>query len=255
MHINLEQISVLMVLQFMAIFTRISTFFMSMPGIGDSYVPSRIRLTIALYLSFILLMPLSKYFNKIDLQEGLIFFQIIAIEAFVGFFLGSIVKIFVNTSIIAGSIISSLSSLGSSTIFDPTSSSQNSIISLFLSLFSLAIFFAANMDHLLFKALFSSYKKFPPGELLPTGDITEVIIQTFSESFLLAFKISTPIIVTSLIFLIGSAILSKLMPNMQVFFILSPMQILLAFYILFITLIGTISWYIRTLGFKFENLI
>lgn len=255
MHISLELFSVLMVLQFMAIFTRLSSFFMFIPGIGDSYVPIRIRLTFALYLSFILLMPLQKHFNNITSTTDLEYFKIIIIEAFIGLFLGSIVKFFISTITIAGNIISSLSSLGSSMIFDPTNSSQNSPVSIFMSLLTITIFFTTNMDHLLFKAFITSYEKFPPGEFLSSGDITSVIIQTFSKSFFIAFKISTPIIITSLIFLIGSAILAKIMPNMQVFFILSPLQILFTFYILLLTLIGAINWYLIVLGYKFENLI
>jgi flagellar biosynthetic protein FliR len=57
-----------------------------------------------------------------------------------------------------------------------------------------------------------------------------------NDSFVLSFKIASPFLVVSLAILTGSGMLARLMPNLQVFFVLTPAQILVMFGVFYIVI-------------------
>ena len=65
-----------------------------------------------------------------------------------------------------------------------------------------------------------------------------------SDGFYVAFEMSAPLIVVGLCLYLSSGIMARLMPNMQVFFVVIPMQIMVSFSILLITLGASMMWYI-----------
>jgi flagellar biosynthetic protein FliR len=69
-------------------------------------------------------------------------------------------------------------------------------------------------------------------------------IQTIAESFRIGVQIAAPFIVFGLVFQLGLGVLSRLMPQIQIYFIAMPASIALGFLVLFL-LIGTImTWYL-----------
>lgn len=68
------------------------------------------------------------------------------------------------------------------------------------------------------------------------GDAAEWAIGLFSGAFLLAVQIAAPLIAFGLVFYLGLGVLSRLMPQAQIFFIAMPANILFGFTILALTL-------------------
>ena len=76
--------------------------------------------------------------------------------------------------------------------------------------------------------MFDSYRLFAPGGIPCVGDASRLITQTRSPAPSGSpSQISAPFLVFGLVFNAGLAVLSKLMPQMQVFFIALPATILL----------------------------
>jgi flagellar biosynthetic protein FliR len=75
-----------------------------------------------------------------------------------------------------------------------------------------------------------------------------MITRVISKAFLLGFQIASPFITVALIFNLGLGLLSRLMPQMQVFFIAIPLQIVVGMGILMITLPALLGWFIT--GFE-----
>jgi flagellar biosynthetic protein FliR len=59
---------------------------------------------------------------------------------------------------------------------------------------------------------------------------------------------SSPFLVVSIAILVGSGILSRLMPNLQVFFVVTPAQILVMFCILYIVIIAMLEKVVEVIG-------
>jgi flagellar biosynthetic protein FliR len=68
------------------------------------------------------------------------------------------------------------------------------------------------------------------------GDLSETISRVVGQSFLLAMKLSAPVIATAGIFYLGLGLLARLMPQVQIFFIAIPLQIALGLVVLGLSL-------------------
>lgn len=220
------------------IFFRVGAALMVLPGFGDVYVSPRIRLLFALVFS-ILLMPLLGP-RLPELPASGYGLGLIAIsEVAVGVFMGLIARTILSALHVAGSVIAAQSSLAVAAIFDPGSGGQSPVISNILSLAAITLFFTTNMHHLVLAALVQSYDVFKAGNFIPLQDMNILHVRMMADAFNLGVALSAPFIVMSLLFYLAGGLMTRLMPNFQVFFIMMPAQIVLAFFLLF-ALTGTL---------------
>jgi flagellar biosynthetic protein FliR len=216
---------------FMLVFARIGTMVMLLPGLGEMSVPVRVRLTVALVLAAVLL-PLHRSAYQIDLRTFGPVMGLLAQEMFVGAVLGFTVRLMISALQVAGSVIAQQLGLGFVTAVDPTQGQQSVIVANFLTLLGLTLVFAADLHHLVIAALNDSYALFRPGEVPLVGDAAALVTRTIAAAFQIGVQLSAPFIVFGLLFNLGLGVLSRLMPQMQVFFIGLPLSILGGFLIL-----------------------
>jgi flagellar biosynthesis protein FliR len=85
-------------------------------------------------------------------------------------------------------------------------------------------------------AISDSFSIIRPGALPASGDAAQFLTGVMSRAFLVAIQLSAPFLVFALVFNIGLGILSKLMPQMQVFFVAMPVTIGVGFLILLLVI-------------------
>ncbi len=222
------------IFKFMILFARIGAIFSLLPGFSESYVPTRGRLLIAILICFIAypLLELPQYSNNFGFL-----LNCLVIEIFIGIMFGLMVKINFLALHTLGAIISMQSGLSSAVFFSPNEKqNQSSVFSNFFIIAVVSMIFSTGTHHTFIKAIISSYNSFPINQIPNMGDSANFISHIVNDSFILAFKMSSPFIVVSLAILTGSGLLSRLIPNFQVFFVITPAQILIIFSILFITI-------------------
>ncbi len=244
----LEEFLTTGVFAFMIIFVRFGTALMIMPGIGDSFVPANIRLYIALGLSLVIT-PLMRPYIPVPLPPFGIMASLIVIEFITGLFIGSIARILMMALDTAGMLISMVSGISNAQVFNPSLAVQGSLFGAFFSVMGVTLLFVTNLHHLLIYGLVESYQLFPIGGVPNTGDMAELVARAVSASFMTGFQISLPFIVISLVLFVGMGVLSRLMPQIQIFMVAIPLQILLALITLAITLPAIALFFIA----QFEN--
>lgn len=223
----LEQFLTTGVFAFMIVFVRFGTAVMLMPGIGDSFVPGNIRLLFALAFSLVLTPVMQPYVpNPMPAFGALI--TLLTIEFMTGLFIGTIARILMAALDTAGMFISMASGISNAQIFNPAMAAQGSIFGAFLSVLGVTLLLVMDLHHLIIMGLVESYKMFPIGGALDTGSMAELITRAVSASFMTAFQIALPFVVISIVLYIGMGVLSRLMPQIQVFMIAIPLQIMLA---------------------------
>ena len=210
---------------FILIFARVGTMVMLMPAIGESNVPPRLRLAIALGLSLVFF-PLVSADYRVEMALPALV-RLLAGELAVGFVIGFTGRMLMSALQTAGTVIANQLGLGFVTTIDPTQGQQGAIFSGFLALLAVTLIFASDLHHLVIAALFDSYRLFGPGTLPSTEDASKLILDTIAGAFRIAIEISAPFLVFGIIFNAGLAVLSKLMPQMQVFFIALPATIMI----------------------------
>ncbi len=212
-------------------FVRTGTALMVMPALGDSFVPERIRLLIALGIS-VALSPLVAANLPQPLPQGGFFLTLIVSEALIGAFIGTIARVFMGATDTAGMIVSIHSGLSTAQLFNPLFSTQGSILGALFSLSGVFLIFSLNLHHLLIAGLMDSYRYFPIGMLPDASGMSELVTKAVSTAFLVAVKMSIPFIVVTLIMYVSIGVLSRLMPQVQVFLLALPVQIVLSLFIL-----------------------
>ncbi len=215
------------VLAFILTFVRIGTAIMILPGIGDSFVPSQVRLYFAVGLTFALF-PLTVNYLPDPLPGTAALVLLIVMEFIIGLFFGTIARIFMMAMDTAGMAISVSSGLGNAQLFNPSLATQGSLVGAFLSVTGVVILFATNLHHLLIAGMIESYELFPLGSIPDAGSMAQLITRAISTSFAIGIKIATPFFVMTLLIYVGMGVLSRLMPQVQVFLLALPLQILLA---------------------------
>ena len=220
---------------FLLVFARVGTMVMLLPGLGELSVPTRVRLTVALVLTAILL-PLHRSAYPLDLTMPGPVVVMLFQELLIGAVLGLTARLTVSALQVAGSVVAQQLGLGFVTAVDPTQGQQGVILGNFLSILGVTLVFATDLHHLVIAALNDSYTLFRPGEIPIFGDIAAHFSKTVAAAFRVGVQLSAPFLVFGLLFNLGLGVLSRLMPQMQVFFVGLPLSILLGFLILILVI-------------------
>ncbi len=220
---------------FLLVFARIGTMLMLLPALGEQSVSARLRLTFALVLAAVLL-PLHRDAYHIDPAALGPAVVMLVEEILVGAVLGITARLTISALEVAGSVIAQQLGLGFVTAVDPTQDEQGAILGNFLSMLGVTLIFATNMHHLVIAALNDSYVLFAPGEVPAAGDVAALVTRTVSGAFRIGIQLSAPFLVFGLVFNVGLGVLSRLMPQMQVFFVALPLSILIGLMVMALVL-------------------
>lgn len=229
---------------FLLVFVRVGSAIMLMPGIGDPYVAPRVRLLFALLLAVIVTPIVAPQLPPLPGSAVSLILLLIG-EIVIGLFLGGLARLLMAALTTAGMVIAYMSSLANALVDDPSAAQQGSIAGSFLAIVALLTIFTLDLHHMLLRGVVDSYQLFLPGEALPAGDMAEMVSRVVSESFLLSFQIAAPFVAVGLIFYLGIGLLSRLMPQVQIFFVALPVQIMAGLAVFFFALPVAIMWFLR----------
>jgi flagellar biosynthetic protein FliR len=241
MHVDISLLPALAA-TFMLVFARIGAMVMLLPGLGETNIPVRIKLAIALLLTLIIL-PLHRAAYHVDIQASMMPLLVLMIhEIVIGVVLGATARVTLAALQVAGSVIAQQMGLGFVTAVDPTQGQQGLLIGNFLTLLGITLLFATDSHYLVIAALNDSYAIFSPGEMMPSGDVAALATRAFAAAFKIGMQLAAPFLVFGLVFNIGLGVLARLMPQMQVYFVGVPLSILAGFLIfsfIIVAMMGT----------------
>lgn len=200
---------------FFLVFSRASGLFTLFPVFSGRYVPTQIRIALCAILSFI-----TVSFNPINAPEvnGIFALIILMIKEFsAGLFLGLVCRLCFFAFELAGHIISQEIGLNNASLIAPFSDSRTDMASMILFLFGGVIFLCFDLHHWIIAGFEKSFVILPPGTLNITEAVVINLIKKTSMIFTIAVLISAPIMVVSFLVTIVFAILSRAIPQMNVF--------------------------------------
>ena len=228
---------------FMLVFARLGAAFMLIPGLGEVTVNPRVRLSVALAIT-LLLLPLVGSTLPPAPAQPLGMFMLVLNETMVGIFIGAAARLALVGLETAGTVIAFQSGLASAQFFDPTQGSQGALVASFLSLIGLVMIFATNLHFLMLQAMAESYQTFPPAALPPLGDFAQTAVKFVAGSFRIGIQVAAPFIVYGIVYNVGIGVLNKLIPQVQVSMLALPLQIGLSLLLLAATLGAAMAWFL-----------
>lgn len=225
------------------IFARLGTLFLLMPGIGDQMVPVRARLVLALATLLIVYPTLSGALPPVP-QSAVEMLGLVLVEILIGLGIGLAVRFVLSVMQVAGTTIAFQMGLGFALNVDPSQGTQGVLLGNFLGLLGVTLILISDLHHLALAGIVQSYDIFAVGAAVPIGDFTQFALMSAAKAFEVAIQISAPFMVFGLIFYLGLGILSRLMPQLQIFMIAMPINILGGFILLAAMLTALMTLYI-----------
>ncbi len=213
------------------VFARLGAMVMLIPGFGDDAVPPRIRLAFA-FLMALLITPIVA--SNVGGPPGTVGEMGGAIikEVLVGLMIGTILRVLTAALNVAGEIIAIQTTLSFAQTVDPAQGMNGNAISSFLGLLGLMIIMTTDLHHLFLGAIVRSYSLFPFTQPVDVNDGVTLMIRTVADAFALGVQLAAPIIVFSLVLNVSVGLISRVMPQFQIFFVTSPLSVLMGLSIL-----------------------
>jgi flagellar biosynthesis protein FliR len=224
------------VLLYFLVFARVGAMVMLLPAIGEAGVPSRVRLALALAVSFAMAPALAGTYPHVVANSPIALGVLIAQEITAGVLVGGMARLIMAGLSVAGQLIATQTGLAYTQTIDPTFGDQGAIVGTFFNMLGVVLIFATNLHHLAIGAIHGSYAIIPPGAPLPYGDMAQEAINLVSGTFALGLELAAPFLVFG--FAVNGAIglLARLVPQIQVFFIAQPINILTGFFVMMLLL-------------------
>lgn len=234
---------------YILIFARVGSILMLIPALGEVTIPANMRLGFALLFSAVIYPLVSPELPALpnDVLQVLVY---LAHELAIGLILGAITRLITMAAAVAGSVIAFQTGLSGAQGPDPINGGvQGALIGAFLSMLGVTLIFATDLHHVALMAIRDSYMIFSPKQPLMFGDAAEMAVQSAASAFVIGVQMSAPFIVLGLVFYLGMGILGRMMPQLQVFFVIMPATIWVGLVLFALLLTMMMGWYLT----HFEN--
>ena len=212
---------------FLLILVRVLGFFVTMPLFSYRTIPLPFRIGISVFLAFIILYTVDS--SAIVIDE--MYFFLLIKEVLVGVLVGLIGYIIISAIQVAGGFIDFQMGFAIANVMDPQTGAQSPLTGQYLYIIALLFLLSGDGHHLLIDGIVNSYTFIPIDAFIPfhDGDIAEFVIKTFNNMFLIAFQISIPIVGCLFLVDVALGIISRAVPQLNVFVVGLPLKILVSF--------------------------
>ncbi|MFH0734153.1 MAG: flagellar biosynthetic protein FliR [bacterium] len=233
------------------IFLRIAATIMIAPIFSQNSVPGITKMFIAIMLTYILFFTIGDY--RFDYNEGITALALFGVkEILTGVLIGFTLNFVFYGISFAGLLIGFDMGLSVAQMFDPMTESTTNIVGEIVVILATIIFLLINGHHHIINALAYSFKVIPIGTYVVNEKVYILLTKYSAMVFLIAVKIAAPLMVSFFLIHLATGIISRVIPQMNVFFVLQPAKIALGF--LFLSLLSPLYVaLIRDLLSQFEG--
>jgi flagellar biosynthetic protein FliR len=219
-----------MLLGFALVLTRVSGFLLVLPVFGSRLLPVQIKAAAAVLLSlfFCATVPLGIDPARISTLGALV---LLAGEAVYGLALGLIAALLFSVVQLSGHVIEQQMGLTMAEIIDPLTDEEVGPLASLLEMIFLLLFLSANGHHLFLLVLSKSYSAFPAGTIPTLSLLVGGVLETSSVMFVACLRLAAPLLAAFLLLMVALALLARLIPEMDIFFIGMPIQAALGLFL------------------------
>lgn len=210
-------------------FVRCIAILSALPGIGTEQVPSRFRGFPAMLLAFCFTFagPTARLPSGLA-EGGLMIFS----EYLLGYLLGAIPAYTLAAGTVAGTAVAGAIGLSQANMIDQSLGESTTVIAKLNSLIGGLVFLLLDGHHLVLRASAAASEISGIGTFLPDLSVSALLMHRFVEMFSLAVIIAAPILVASLFTQFVLGLLTKFVPQINVFIMSMPLNLLVGLFLL-----------------------
>jgi flagellar biosynthetic protein FliR len=225
---------------FFLVLSRIAPLFVVAPLFSSKMIPLRARGVAAVALA-LGLSPLALGEGKVP-TDALSLAGLIGKEALVGFAFAFSISVLFAAVTIAGSFLDTLVGFSYGGTIDPVNGNQNSVLSQMYTLVGLMVFIAIGGDSWMVQGLAKTYDLVGLTEMPAIGAMVGGAQHTFATIFVSAVELAAPVLIALVITDAGFGVVSRVMPQLNVFAVGFPAKILVGFLIIAASLPFVAGW-------------
>lgn len=219
---------------FFLVFTRMMAVIIHIPNLGGQTIPNQVRIALGLVLA-ILLVPWSPLPESTESLALLAFAAAILKEIIIGTLIGYAAILTFGVVSIAGEVMGLGSGFSSDRIFNPAMEQSVTPMGQLFVVVAMLLFMALNGHHIALVALQKSFTLVPVMSPMPAFS-AETLLRTFAELIVVGVQMAFPIFAALLLADITLGLLSRVAPQVQVYFLGLPLKIGLSMFAFGLTL-------------------
>jgi len=197
------------------VFVRLGAFLLALPFFSAVNFPATMRVALAALAALLLAPQLPPFaINHLDL---LTLVGLLAREVAIGLLFGFFARMVFFAADIAGVVISSELGLSMGSIMDPTSRQPEQLPGLILFFMATITMLSLDLHHGLLLGFAKSFEVLPLGGGHLSSSLFETIVARTSQIFVIALQISAPVMAVSFCITVFFAVMSRAVPQMNVF--------------------------------------
>lgn len=221
------------------ILIRITSFIVVVPGFSYRGIPNTLKVAVSGVLSIFIYSTVP----DMAIEGGLIGFGVLAIkEAVFGLTLGFVAQLLFSAIETAGKLIDFQVGFAMGAVYDPAMGAQASNYGRLYYWLAIAIFFLLDMHNVLLRGIIGSFELIPLGSANIYGTGTESMLIVFSEVFEIGINLAAPMIITVLITDVVLGVISRTVPQINVFMLGMPMKSMISFFVFLMSIVWVMNY-------------
>jgi flagellar biosynthetic protein FliR len=222
------------VLGFLLVVCRVGGLFVLAPGFSATMIPNRIKLMLAMALA-LAMMPIAVHGQTVPLNAGG-YVMLMLKELGVGLIFAFPMAL-VGAAVQAGaSLLDTLIGFSFSSVLDPVNNQQVAILGQFYSLFAVLVLLMSGGDHIMIEGIGASYRALPITAYPHIDVLTSGALGAFAQVWVIGLEIAAPVLVALVITDAAIGLVSRAVPQMNVFVVGMPAKILVGMTVIAATL-------------------
>jgi flagellar biosynthetic protein FliR len=218
---------------FMWPFLRFSAMMLVAPFFGARSIPVRIRVVLAFFLA--LLVAPTLQISSVDLLSPTAVLMMVQ-QVLIGILLGVILQAVFASMAIAGQTVATSMGLGFASAVDPQNGIQVTMVGQFYLIVATLIFLSLNGHLVMIEILAGSFKTLPlNGPTISLQALWHVVVWC-GEMFVTALLISLPVVVGVLMVNLALGVITRTVPQLNIFAVGFPITILAGIALLLLSL-------------------
>jgi flagellar biosynthesis protein FliR len=220
---------------FVLVLLRVSAIVVTIPVISEATVPARIKSALSILVSIIIFPMIAAQMPALSKYHFIQLIFLMIGEVLIGVTIGFLARLVFAAIQLAGDIIGYEMGFAIANVIDPMSTSQVSIITELQYLIAMLVFLTVNAHHLFFQAIIQSYSLVAPLSFHFSGALMQLIYEVSRNMFIVALKISAPIVAVMIFTNVALGVVARTVPQMNIFIVGFPLQISLGLIFLGLT--------------------
>ena len=199
----------------MLVFMRVGAFLLVLPFFSMTNFPATMRVALSA-LTALLLAPTLPPFH-VDKLPFFSLFGAMVQEASIGLLLGFVARMVFYAVDLAGNVIASELGLNMGAIMDPMTGMSSQVPGTILFFLAAVVMLTMDLHHWILIGFQRTYSVLPIGGAHLIGELFNVVLNQISNIFVVALQISAPVLAVSFVVTVVFGVLSRAVPQMNVF--------------------------------------